>query len=107
MKLPVEVAAKPGPFAGKFEKTLKSIPEKVVSEHISAQIEDDRIRIDFAPLAGKIEKRWSSFLLPKDLSTLRNSIERCSAKTRCRSILRPLLNIWKASRPAILCRLPA
>ena len=39
MKLPVEVAAKPGPFAGKFEKTLKSIPEKVVSEHISAQIE--------------------------------------------------------------------
>lgn len=67
MKLPVEVAAKPGPFAGKFEKTLKSIPEKVVSEHISAQIEDDRIRIDFAPLAGKIEKKVEFFPLTEGL----------------------------------------
>lgn len=67
MKLPVEVAAKPGPFAGKFEKTLKSIPEKVVSEHISAQIEDGRIRIDFAPLAGKIEKKVEFFPLSEGL----------------------------------------
>ena len=67
MKLPVEVAAKPGPFAGKFEKTLKSIPEKVVSEHLSAQIEDDRIRIDFAPLAGKIEKKVEFFPLTEGL----------------------------------------
>lgn len=67
MRLPVEVAAKASRTSGKFEKTLKSIPEKVTSEHITARMEDGRIRIDFAPLAGKIEKTVEFFPLSEGL----------------------------------------
>lgn len=67
LRLPIRVAAKQGPLSDQFEKTLKSIPEKVVSEHITAFREDDRIRIDFAPLAGKIEKTIEFFPLTEGL----------------------------------------
>lgn len=67
LKLPIQVAAKPGPFAETFENTIKSVPEKVTSEYISAHIEDDRIRIDFAPLAGKIENSVAFFPLNEGL----------------------------------------
>lgn len=67
MRLPIRVAAKKGPLNSTFEKTLKSIPEKVVSEHIKAYREDDRIRIDFAPLAGKIDKTIEFFPLSEGL----------------------------------------
>lgn len=67
LRLPVEVAAKNGPMNDKFEETLRSIPEKVVSEHIGARIEQDRIRIDFAPLAGKIEHGVEFFPLSEGL----------------------------------------
>ncbi len=71
LKLPVEVAAKNGPLNDKFASTLKSVPEKAASEYISAVIEDDRIRIDFAPLAGKIEKKVEFFPLTEGLVDFR------------------------------------
>lgn len=67
LRLPVRVSAQKCPHDALFEKTLKSVPEKVASEHIKAFREGDRIRIDFAPLAGRIEKSVEFFPLAEGL----------------------------------------
>ncbi len=61
-RVPIEVASKPSAEAKLFEDTKKNIPELVSSEHITATLEEDRIRLDFAPLAGKIDKKVEFFL---------------------------------------------
>lgn len=67
LRLPVQVAAQKGPMESLFAKTRKAIPEKINSEHIKAYRENDRIRIDFEPLAGKIEKTIEFFPLTEGL----------------------------------------
>lgn len=62
-RVPVEVASKPSPEAKLFADTRKNIPELVSTENISATIEEDRIRLDFAPLAGKIDRKVEFFPL--------------------------------------------
>ena len=61
--VPVEVASKPSDDAPLFEAAHQTIPEKVATRDISATIEEDRIRIDLEPLAGKIEKSIEFFPL--------------------------------------------
>ena len=63
MTVPVEVASKPSEHAALFEAAHQRIPEKVAARHISAVIEDDRIRIDLEPMAGRIDKSIEFFPL--------------------------------------------
>ncbi len=67
MRVPVEVASKPSAQAPLFAAAHQRIPEKVASEYISAVIEEDRIRIDLLPLAGKVEKSIEFFPLESGL----------------------------------------
>lgn len=60
-RVPIEVASKPSAEAKLFADTKKNIPELATSEYISATLEEDRIRLDFAPLAGKIDKKIEFF----------------------------------------------
>ncbi len=60
-RVPIEVASKPSETAKLFADTKKLIPERIPTEYISATLEEDRIRLDFAPLAGKIDKKIEFF----------------------------------------------
>ncbi len=65
--VPVEVASKPSEAAPLFEAARQRIPEKVATDNITAVIEEDRIRIDLAPLAGRIDKSIEFFPLEPGL----------------------------------------
>ena len=67
LRVPVEVASKPSAEAPLFDAAHQRIPEKVISEHISAVIEEDRIRIDLQPLAGRVDKSLEFFPLEAGL----------------------------------------
>ena len=54
--VPVRVASEPSKQAAPFDKIRRSIPELVTTKNITATMEQDRLRVDFQPLAGRIEK---------------------------------------------------
>ena len=55
--VPVKVASDPSPAAPLFDLTSRNTPEVVEQTDIKAVIEDNRIRIDFPRLAGRIDRR--------------------------------------------------
>lgn len=62
-RVPVDVASKPSEHARLFDDARRSIPEHVSTEHIAATLEGDRLQVDFAPLAGKIDRTIEFFPL--------------------------------------------
>lgn len=66
-QVPVEAASKPSAQAELFADTQKLIPEHVATEHITAVLDGSTLRVDFAPLAGKIEHNVDFFPISEGL----------------------------------------
>ncbi len=69
--VPVKVASDPSEDAPLFDLTKRNTPETVRSDQIQAVIEENRLRIDFARLAGKIDRTVEFFPLEGDEIDLR------------------------------------
>ena len=69
--VPVKVASDPSEAAPLFDLTRRNTPETVRSDQIQAVIEDNRLRIDFARLAGKIDHSVAFFPLDGEQIDLR------------------------------------
>ena len=59
--VPVQVASDPSAAAPLFNRTRLNTPETVATDEIKAVMEENRLRIDFSRLAGKIDQRVEFF----------------------------------------------
>lgn len=69
--MPVRVASEPSDAAPLFEKTKRNTPETVQTDRIKAVMEENRIRIDFTQLAGKIDKTVAFYPVERNVIDLK------------------------------------
>lgn len=69
--VPVRVASEPSDAAPLFEKTKRNTPETVQTDRIKAVMEENRIRIDFTQLAGKIDKTVAFYPVERNVIDLK------------------------------------
>ena len=66
IRLPVAVRPDPGPNAARIQAAERLIPEVVANEHVTATIEENRLRIDVPAQTGKIAESLTFFPLAAD-----------------------------------------
>lgn len=71
IRLPVAVAGDPGPDAERIAKAQRLIPEAIENDLVKAVIEENRIRIDVPPQAGKVASSLTFFPLAADAADIK------------------------------------